>query len=144
MAHLIYSVLPYPRRDIVYVGPQLSVADCVELMIAQNIGALVVRSDEHKLIGMVTERDIVRMCVAPDVDPKKTTAGDIAWLDVSILQSNDPVEKAMETITVTKRRHVLVADNGELVAILSIGDLLFHMLDDKTRVIEHLENYIHS
>lgn len=143
MAHLIYSVLPYPRRAIIFVEPELSVESCVELMIAQNIGALVVR-DGNKLIGMVTERDVVRKCVHQNLDSRQTTAGDIAYEDVSILQSNDPVEKAMETITMTKRRHVLVADDGELIAILSIGDLLFHMLDDKSRVIQHLENYIHS
>ena len=143
MAHLIYSVLPNPRRAIVFINPQLTVAECVELMTAKDIGALVVR-DNAKLSGMVTERDIVRACLRQGLDPQKTTAGDIAYANVSILNVHEPVEKAMATITRTKRRHVLVSEEDELVAILSIGDLLFHLLEDKSRVIEHLENYIHS
>ena len=143
MAHLIHSVLPHPRRAIVYVEPQLSVESCIELMVTQNIGALVVLED-NKLKGMVTERDVVRECIRNGFDPQKATAGDIVYADVSILQSNDPVEKAMETITNTRRRHVLVAEDGELIAILSIGDLLLNLLDDKSRVIAHLEHYITS
>ena len=143
MAHLIHSVLPHPRRAIVYVEPQLSVESCIELMVTQNIGALVVLED-NKLKGMVTERDVVRECIRNGFDPQKATAGDIAYADVSILQSNDQVEKAMETITITRRRHVLVAEDGELIAILSIGDLLLNLLDDKSRVIAHLEHYITS
>jgi len=115
----------------------------VKLMASEDIGALVVR-DAKRLVGMVTERDIVRACLHRDLDPKKTTAADIAYKDVSVLNSNDPVENAMEIITRTKRRHVLVKEGTELIAILSIGDLLLYLLDDKSRVIEHLENYIHS
>lgn len=143
MAQLIKSILLVSRRPIIYIKPQLSVSECVKLMTKQDIGALVV-FDQEKLIGMVTERDIVRACLQKGLDIHKTTAGEIAFLDVSVLDSHDPLEKAMETITRTKRRHVLVSEEGKLIAILSIGDLLFHLLEDKSRVIEHLENYIHS
>lgn len=143
MADLIYSVLPQPRRPIVYVSPKVTVAQCVEMMTKQDIGALVV-SDDEKLIGMVTERDVIRACLHRGLDLHKTMADDIVYSDVSVLNLFDTVEKAMEVITQTKRRHVLVAEHGELVAILSIGDLLFHLLEDKIRVIEQLENYIHT
>ncbi len=145
MAHLIYSALPQPRRPIVYVHPHVTVSQCVEVMTKQDIGALVLRDEiTHKIIGMVTERDVLRSCLHYGLDPDKARAVDIAYVDFSVLNLFDPVEKAMEIITKTKRRHVLVSDEGELVAILSIGDLLFHLLEDKTRVIEQLENYIHT
>lgn len=143
MAHLIFSALPQPRRPIVYVEPDETVMKCVDMMTMLDIGALVVH-DETKLLGMVTERDIVRSCLYRGLDPKEATAGDIAFPAVSVLNLFDPIEKAMEIITQTKRRHVLVAERGELVAILSIGDVMFHLLEDKTRVIEQLENYIHT
>ncbi|HAU2046321.1 TPA: CBS domain-containing protein, partial [Legionella pneumophila] len=69
---------------------------------------------------------------------------DVVYNNVTILSPHDSVEKAMQVITETKRRHVLIQEEGELLAILSIGDLLYHVLEDKLRVIEHLENYIHS
>lgn len=143
MTQLIYSALPQPRRPLVSVPPVVSVSQCIAMMTNQNIGALVVL-DEEKIIGIVSERDIVRATIKKDFDLYKTTALEVAYPEFSILNINDPVELAMEIITMTKRRHVLVADNGELVAILSIGDLLLFLLEDKTRVIEQLENYIHS
>lgn len=144
MTNLIYSALPNPRRPMVVVQPTLSVKACVSMMTMQNIGALVVFSEDKTLLGMVTEREVVRNCVHKGLDPNKATAADIAYKDVSILDASEPVEKAMETITNTKRRHILVREDGELTSLLSIGDLLFYILEDKSRVIEHLEKYIHS
>lgn len=143
MAELIYSILPQPRRPIVYVHSKVTLAECIKMMTEQDIGALVVQ-DGGALIGMVTERDIVRSSMRYDLDLQKSTAGDIAFTDVSVLELFDPVEKVMKVMTQTKRRHVLVSENGEIIALLSIGDVLFYLLEEKTRVIEHLEKYIHS
>lgn len=139
---LIYSVLPSPRRRIAFVEPQVSVSRCVTMMTDMDIGALVV-SDGEELIGIVSERDVIRSCLNKKLPPTKTKAADIAYKEFSVLNVNDTVEKAMEVITKTKRRHVLVKEKGKLVAILSIGDVLFYLLDDQSRVIEHLEKYIH-
>ncbi|WP_419420927.1 CBS domain-containing protein [Legionella sp. D16C41] len=143
MANLIYSILPKPRRPIAYIEPTFSVFDCVDLMVTKDIGALVVH-DQTQLIGLVSERDIIRSCIHRGLDPNKATAADVVYKDISILDINDTVEKAMEVITMTKRRHVLINENNELVAIVSIGDILFSLIDDKSRLIEHLESYIHS
>lgn len=143
MTQLIHSILPNPRREIVYITPRLSVRECIKLMADKDIGALVVH-DGKKLNGMVSERDIVRASLREDYDLNRTTASEIAYTKVSILNINEPLEKAMETITKTKRRHLLIEENEGLVALLSIGDLLFHLLEDQSRVIEHLENYITS
>ena len=55
---------------------------------------------------------------------------------------NYNVDTALELVIQTKRRHVLIEDNGELIAVVSIGDLLYHILESKSRVIEQLEHYI--
>ena len=143
MTQLIFSALPQPRRPIVSVPSMVSLSQCVDMMTKQNIGALLVR-DEETIVGILAERDIVRACLRPDFDLYKTTALDVVCTEFSVLNSNDPLEEAMEVITNTKRRHVLVAEEGEVVAMLSIGDILFYVLEDKTRVIEQLENYIHT
>lgn len=144
MANIIHSALPNPRRPIIYIEPSLNAKACVSLMTSHNIGALVVCREDKKLIGMLTEREVVRNCVHQGLNPSQTQAQDIAYTEVSILDINDPLEMAMETMTRTKRRHLLVREHGELIAVLSIGDLLFHLLEEKARVIQHLENYIHS
>lgn len=143
MTHPIFSALPQPRRPIVFINPDVTVNECVKIMINKDIGALVVRDDQN-IVGLVSERDIIRSCLNQCLDPNTTTAKQVAYSNVSTLDLFDPIERAMEVITQTKRRHVLITEQGELVAILSIGDLLFHLLEDKTRVIEQLENYIHT
>src|SRR6185436_409585 len=107
MATLIYSILPEPRRSIVYIEPTFKIIECVNLMTAKDIGALVVRH-KNELLGMVTERDIVRSGLHRGIDPYQATASDIVYRNVSILNINDTVEHAMEVITLTKRRHVLI------------------------------------
>ncbi|MGQ3889356.1 CBS domain-containing protein [Legionella sp. CNM-1927-20] len=143
MANLIYSILPKPRRPIVYIEPAFTVMDCVNLMVTKDIGALVVH-DGTELLGLVSERDIVRDCLHRGLDPRQATAADIVYKNVSVLDVNDTIEKAMEVITVTKRRHILINEDNKLVAIISIGDVLFSLIEDKSRLIEHLEAYIHS
>ncbi len=143
MANLIHSILPRPRHPITYVNPDVSVAQCVAIMIQHNIGAVVVGDDDN-VLGILSERDVVRELVHKGASPATTPASDILHADVSVLQSSDTVEMAMEVITYTKRRHILVAENNKIIAILSIGDILFNLLEDKKRVIAHLENYIHT
>lgn len=144
MAHLIHSVLPTPPRKIVYIQPDDSVQKCINLMVEHDIGALVVVDKNNKLIGIVSERDVVRSYIYQDMDFAKAKAQDIAFTEITILTSHDVVEKAMQAMTATKRRHILICDDDQFIAILSIGDLLYHLLDDKSRVIEQLENYIHT
>lgn len=143
MANLIHSILPEPRRPYIYTHPDVTVAQCVATMVQENIGALVVTDDEN-ILGIVSERDVIRTLVHKGLSPTTTKVSDIMHADVTVLESSDTVEKAMAAITYTKRHHILVSEDGKIIAILSIGDLLFNLLEDKSRVIEQLENYIHT
>lgn len=143
MAQLISSILPNPPRKIHFIAPTILVIDCIKEMINADIGALVVRDTDY-LIGIVSERDIVRSCLGQGLDVYTATAGEITYKKASILQSNDPIEKAMEVISNTRRRHVLIEEQNEIIALLSIGDLLHHNLEEKNRIIEQLEHYIQS
>ncbi|MBI2785274.1 MAG: CBS domain-containing protein [Legionella longbeachae] len=145
MTDLIHSVLPTPRRKIIYIHPDESVKKCINMMTDLDVGALVVVDNKNKLVGIVSERDIVRSCLHKCINLEEAKVSEVVYKDVSVLNPHDSVEKAMEVITATKRRHLLIRDeNKEFVAIISIGDLLYHVLEDKTRVIEQLENYIHT
>ncbi|HHS9640511.1 TPA: CBS domain-containing protein [Legionella anisa] len=145
MADLIHNALPSPKRKIMYIHPDDSVRKSIDMMTEHDIGALVVVDNDNQLVGIVSERDIVRSCLHKCINLETGKVSDVVYRDVTILSPNDVVEKAMQAMTATKRRHVLIRDeNNEFVAILSIGDLLYHMLEDKLRVIEQLENYIHT
>lgn len=141
MSNLIYSILPDPPREIVYVHPDVSVAQCVEIMVNRSIGALVVTDDDN-LLGIVSERDIVWGLLNNGIELLNKPASDVLWAHVAVLKPSDTVETAMAVITETKRRHVLIAEEGKLITIVSIGDVLFSLLDEKSRVIEQLKDYI--
>lgn len=143
MANLIHSILPEPRRAITYIHPDVTVAQCVDTMVQENIGALVVTDDEN-ILGIISERDLVRSLINKGLSAESTLVSAVMHANVSVLKSSDTVEKAMEVITYTKRRHILVSEEGKITAILSIGDLLFNLLEENKRMIEHLENYIHT
>ncbi|KTD05405.1 CBS domain-containing protein [Fluoribacter gormanii] len=145
MADLIHNALPVPKRKIIFIHPEDSVRKSIDMMTEYDIGALVVVDNDNQLVGILSERDIVRSCLHKCINLDTGKVADVVHRDVTILSTNDVVEKAMQAMTATKRRHVLIRDeNNEFVAILSIGDLLYHILEDKTRVIEQLENYIHT
>lgn len=144
MANLIHSVLPMPRRPVVYISGDESVKKCIELMTELNIGSLVVLDQDNAIQGMITERDVVRSCLNQSMDINTAKVGDIAYKDITILKSNDAVEEAMQSMTATKRRHVLVSEQGDIIALISIGDLVNYLLEDKARVIQHLEDYINT
>ena len=112
-------------------------------MVQENIGALVVTDDEN-ILGIISERDLVRSLINKGISAESTLVSAVMHANVSVLKSSDTVEKAMEVITYTKRRHILVSEEGRITAILSIGDLLFNLLEENKRMIEHLENYIHT
>ncbi len=143
MANLIHSILPQPSRPITYTHPDVTVAQCVETMVQENIGALVVTDDDN-ILGIISERDVVRSLVNKGLSAASTPVSAVMHANISVLKSSDSVEKAMEVITYTKRRHILIAEEGRIIAILSIGDLLYNLLEDNKRVIEQLENYIHT
>ncbi|MCE0724314.1 MULTISPECIES: CBS domain-containing protein [Legionella] len=145
MADLIHNALPRPKREIIYIHPDDSVKKSIDMMTEYDVGALVVVDNDNQLVGIVSERDIVRSCLHKCINLETGKVSDVVYRDVTILSPNDVVEKAMQAMTATKRRHVLIRDeNNEFVAILSIGDLLYHILEDKLHVIEQLENYIHT
>src|SRR3989338_11375424 len=111
MSNLIDSILPKPARPIVYVHPDMTVHQCIDIMEHDKIGALVVTDDDN-LLGIVSERDVVFGFSKKGNKLLDSSVSDILWANVAVLKPTDTVETAMAVITETKRRHVLVAEAG--------------------------------
>ncbi|WP_188883538.1 CBS domain-containing protein, partial [Alicyclobacillus cellulosilyticus] len=79
-----------------------------------------------------------------DLSPETTKISEVMCADITILSITDTIEKAMEAMTLTKRRHILIEEDEKIVAIVSIGDILYNLLEDRAKTIEHLEKYIHT
>jgi len=143
MADILASILPKPRREMIFVLPDVNVLQCCDLMVKHDIGALIVQ-DEYNIEGIVSERDLVRNCLFRRSDAKKITVLDIMCSNVSILPIEASVEQAISTITKTKRRHLLIEEEGKVIAILSQGDILLHMLQSSQQKVDQLERYIYN
>ena len=112
------------------VGPDASVTECVRLMTAEKIGALIVL-DGERLTGMFTERDALNKVLAPGLDPRNTTVAEVMTKNPIWIPPTTTVGDAMELITRRRFRHLPIVDNGKVLAVISSGDLTHWLVQDK-------------
>ena len=109
--------------QVITVEPGASAALAARLISRHNVGALPVCGSDRKLRGIVTDRDIVLRCVAPEEDPAQTPVRDIMSRCCTTLSPEDDVHKAAVTMARHQVRRLPVVERGKLVGILSLGDL---------------------
>ena len=124
------------------VGPAASVFEAVQAMAQHNIGALLVVDDAGQVVGIVTERDYARKVVLLDRSSKLTPVRDIMSSRVMYVQPQHTSGECMALMTDNRLRHLPVLDDGKLVGLVSIGDLVKDIISDQQFIIEQLEHYI--
>lgn len=138
---LVQHVLASKDASIISIQPDASVLDAIKLMAEKGIGSLVVTVD-GALAGIVTERDYARKVIIKGKASDTTPVADIMTADVITASSNLTVNQCMAMMTAKKCRHLPVVDDGELVGMISIGDLVQAIIVDQQEEIEQLEHYI--
>jgi CBS domain-containing protein len=118
-----------------------TVLDAIKLMAAHNIGALPVIQNEV-LLGMISERDYTRKVVLKGRSSKDTLVGDIMTCDPQTVSPDHTVNDCMEIMTKRRVRHLPVVEDGRVVGMLSIGDLVKWIISAQTATIEHLTRYV--
>ena len=121
--------------------PSVLVREALEVMRHNNIGSLLVVQD-GKLVGLFTERDFARNVAVRGASSLKGTVGDVMVEDVLFVSPDTPIEDCMVLMTEKRTRHLPVLENDELVGIVSIGDIVKGLIEDKDFAIEQLEKYI--
>ena len=130
-----------PQQTVESVTPSTSVFDAVKLMAEKNIGALLVMED-LKIAGMVTERDYARKIILMGRSSKETLVRDIMTSPVMYVRPDQTNEECMALMTDSRVRHLPVVDKGELIGLISIGDLVKDIIFEQKFIIEQLEQYI--
>ena len=125
------------------VSPSSCVYDALEVLENKNLGALVVVEDET-LIGIFTERDYARKVVLKGRSSKETRIKDIMTDRPVFVTPQNTIDDCMQIMTDKHIRHLPVLDNGKLVGVISIGDLVKFIIEEKNFIIENLEHYIVS
>jgi CBS domain-containing protein len=132
-----------PRADVVTIHPDAGVRELVAALAEHNVGALVVSTDGTSLDGIVSERDVVRHLHA-DGTVVDATVGSIMTAVVETCGSETGLDELMRTMTDRRIRHVPVVDDGRLVGIVSIGDVVKHKIGQLQFERDQLDSYVHQ
>ena len=123
------------------IPPSASVFEAVKLMAEKNVGALLVMQGEQ-IVGVVTERDYARKVVLMARSSRDTPLRDVMTSAVIYVQPSQTSEECMALMTENRVRHLPVIDNGKLVGLISIGDIVKGIISEQNFIIEQLQHYI--
>ena len=138
----VAQVLKSKPEQVVYtIEASDSVYNAIRLMAEKQIGALLV-TDGPAIAGIVTERDYARKIVLMDRSSKTTAVRDIMSPHVRFVQPEQTTFDCMALMTERRMRHLPVMDNGKLVGMVSIGELVKEIIAEQKFTIEQLEHYI--
>ena len=125
------------------IGPDAPVLDAIRLMAERRIGALLVMEGAH-MAGILSERDYARKVVLQGRSSKDTPVRDIMTAEVVSVTPGDGVERCMQLVTDGRIRHLPVLDGGQVVGVISIGDLVKAVIEEQRQELDHLQRYIAS
>jgi len=128
-------------RRVHSIRPDASVFDALKIMAEKNIGSLVVLEDE-RLVGIITERIYAREIALKGRTSAQTLVRDVMSTNVICVQPDQTVEECMAVMTKKTVRHLPVVEHGQIVGIVSIGDMVNSIIRDQEFIIDQLEHYI--
>jgi CBS domain-containing protein len=137
----VSSVLAEKGRQVYTIQPAATVADAVRQMNEKGIGALLV-VDGERPVGIFTERDVLRRVVDADRDPALTRVAEVMTRNPVTIGPDWHVEEAMQLMTSHRFRHLPVLEDGRLVGMISIGDLLRWVTIHQEDHIRQMTDYI--
>ena len=123
------------------VSPDASVSEAIQMMSDRNIGACLVVSDQ-KLAGIISERDCTRKLALFERSSRSVRVRDIMSTHITTVTPESTVDECMRIVTDSRIRHLPVMDQGEIVGLISIGDLVNWIISAHQETIFHLESYI--
>jgi len=133
------SILAAKGDEVISIVPTADLAAAAELLTKRGIGVLVVRDADGGLVGILSERDIVRAMSENGIAAMQSPISQVMTKDVSTCEVNDSISSVMERMRKGKFRHMPVLDNGRLAGMVSIRDLLKLHLETIREHIHQIE-----
>jgi CBS domain-containing protein len=140
----VKAILSAKGTDVLTIDPTTNVAAAAKLLAERKIGALVVTGPDRRVVGIVSERDIVQELAAHGAASLDLPLTDVMTRKVTTCTAADTICSVMERMTTGKFRHLPVVDQGRLVGIVSIGDVVKHRLQEMEHEQSALRDYIQT
>ena len=137
----VRNILQTKGNAVYSVDPDMMVYRAIELMCEKNIGGLLI-VENGKLVGIFTERDYARKLILKGKSSKDTPIKDLMTSNLVTVSPDTYIDDCMRVMTGRKIRHLPVLDNGNLVGLISIGDVVHYVIEEQKSIIEHLEHYV--
>ena len=139
---VVRDLLNRKGTDIVSITPTASVLEAARLMNDRSVGGLLVVDEAGALLGIFTERDILRRVVAAGLPPESTKVVDVFTRDVVTCVPETSVDECGAIMSGRRVRHLPVVDARGLHGVVTIGDLLAHRVSEQETTIQHLNSYV--
>ncbi len=138
----IAAMLKHKGSEVASVRPETTIADVAEVLAARRIGAVMVQDPDRAMLGILSERDIVRGLAQWGADTLAMRAERLMTRALHTATPTTTVDEAMEIMTAGRFRHLPVLDQGRLVGIVSIGDVVNEKLSNQAAEVDNLKAYI--
>ena len=135
------SMIKAAGRGVFSVGSQQTVFEALEFMADKNIGAVLV-IDDGVLAEIFSERDYARKVVLEGRSSQKTLVRDVMVSKLITIEAQEPLDRCMQLMTDHRIRHLPVLEKGQLIGVISIGDVVRQMIIEQRQLIDQLEAYI--
>ncbi len=132
------DILEVKGGDVLSVGLDTTVHDALQMMVENKVGSTLVK-DGTRIVGIYTERDLMRNSIEADFDPRTARIGDHMSRGLKFAPHTDTAYDLMDKFLGLRLRHLLIDKDDEFIGLLSIGDVIKAALQDKTREFETLE-----
>ena len=141
---IVKNILADKRGDVVTIEPTADLAAAVKLLTARHIGAVVVLGADHQVIGILSERDVVRTLAERGATVLSEPVSQVMTRDVKTCSEDDTVEGLMGRMTDGRFRHMPVVQQGKLIGIVSIGDVVKSHVEEIGHEARTLRDYIQT
>lgn len=137
----IKAFLGKTPRELCSVRPDQTVWEALKVLADNNIGALLVM-DGPRMVGIFSERDYARRVELQGRQTRETLVRDVMTSQFITVSPEQKMDECMQIMTDKRVRHLPVMQEGQLVGLVSIGDVLFVMISEQKQLIEQLQSYI--
>jgi CBS domain-containing protein len=139
---IVKNILVGKRGNVVTIEPTANLTAAVKLLAERRIGAVVILGADNRIVGILSERDIVRVLAEHGPTALNQPVGQVMTRDVKTCSEDDTIGGLMSRMTTGKFRHMPVVEQGKLIGIVSIGDVVKNRVEEIEHETEALRDYV--